>query len=676
MTSVRRRGTSRLSAVLMASGLLAGGVTVGATPAAAAEPTEPPSGTTAALDGIRTYDQAVINSDGDRTTTSAGLFEMAVEDGGTLQTYSIDALRTAQDDALYEEASWDASPLHGNPAAGKIRWILQNSYPQVNDVQALAKASGAKKLTPRTAAAGTQVAIWRHAEGPAGADIKAVDPGAEKLADYLERSARQRTEPNAALRLGPAEVSGQSGGRLGPVTVHTGAKKVAIEPAPDAASLGVQVVDAKGEKVTSASDGAHLYFDVPDGVDPGTTSVTAQISTKVPVGRVFTGVGEHASSQAQILAGSSQSTISTVVRGHWAENGAIPAVTAEKNCAKGRLEITVANHGDRAFAFALDRKKHEIEAGVTEKVPVTVREDQPYRIAITGPHGFEKTFNGVLDCATAGAVGARSAEESPADLSPATVGGGDGHSAADPVEDDLAETGNSSNTPLIIGIALGLVVLGGIAMLVVRKRLSGGPTEPADPEPSEETAPVTGATDRAQTTERTETAEPTETTEEAQIRTETTPETAEPASEAAPGTAARVERETAETTAQSATEPTEAPQPTEATEATEATDTDGVRNPKDDGGDLDDGEEVPGATERPATDEIAKPAEQDGSASSTDPASTDPASTDPASTGSASAESASTDTASAGTGSSADTASSTDPSAGPAPDESAGGSGS
>lgn len=478
MTSVRRRTTDRLSAVLVASGLLVGGGISGAQQATAEEVSETPSGATATLDGLRTYDEAVISTKGRNLKTSAGLFEMGVEDGGTLQTYSVDALKPSQDQARYEEAPWKASPLHGNPQAGKIRWILKNSYPHVNDMRALASASGAKKLTPRTAAAGTQVAIWRHGEGATGARIKATDPSAERLANYLERKAKKLAEPKASLALEGGEVATAPGDRAGPVTLRSGVKEIAVEPAPDAASQGVKVVDANGEKIKSVADGDELYFDVPENVDPGNTSLTAQVSTKLPVGRVFTGIGEHGSSQAQILAGSSQSTVSATATAHWAAKGAIPAVTAEKNCAKGGLEIAVDNRGDDVFAFGLAGERHRIEAGDSEKITVPVEEDQPYKVSVSGPNGFDRTFSGVLDCETAGAVGVKAEQEPAPEVSPATVGGG----GESPTDDgtDLADTGNSSNTPLIIGVAAVFVVVGGAAMLLVRKRVS--PEEEAQAE--------------------------------------------------------------------------------------------------------------------------------------------------------------------------------------------------
>ncbi|MGC5413380.1 thioester domain-containing protein, partial [Streptomyces sp. DT225] len=69
-----------------------------------------------------------------------------------------------QDRAKYLETPWDQTSLGGNKDAGKILWVLQHSFPQVNDLSALAKAAGTGTLTEKTAAAGTQVAIWRFSD--------------------------------------------------------------------------------------------------------------------------------------------------------------------------------------------------------------------------------------------------------------------------------------------------------------------------------------------------------------------------------------------------------------------------------------------------------------------------------------------------------------------------------
>ncbi|MFG2285295.1 LAETG motif-containing sortase-dependent surface protein [Streptomyces sp. NPDC048595] len=465
MLSMKGRGAARLAAAVVASGLVAAGAIATAGTAAADEITPAHGGATATLGGLKTFDQAVVHSDGGDQRVGAGLFEMSVDNGGTLQTYCIDIHNPTQQQAKYQEVPWSASSLHNNGDAGKIRWILQNSYPQVNDLAALAAKAGAGNLTEKTAAAGTQVAIWRFSDH---VKVDAVDPAAEKLADFLEKNAQSVAEPKASLTLDPPAVSGKSGSKLGPVTVHTNADSVTISPAADVPA-GVKVVGKDGKPVTSATDGTQLFFDVPKGAADGSTSLTAQAATKVPVGRAFTGIGEHAKSQTQILAGSSESTVSAAATVSWKKQGAIPAITAEKNCSKGGVDVTATNKGDEAFGFQLSGKQYEVAPGKSQTVTVPVAEDQPYEITIKGAGGFKKTFTGVLDCKTAGSGGGKPSPQP----SPASVGGstGGGHGT------DLAETGSSNATPMIAGIAVVLVVVGGAAVFFLRKKKSGTPAQ-------------------------------------------------------------------------------------------------------------------------------------------------------------------------------------------------------
>ncbi|RPK84159.1 MULTISPECIES: Cys-Gln thioester bond-forming surface protein [Streptomyces] len=469
------RGILRPVAALLLSGLVAAAALVGAGPAAAADdPGRHHGGAAAVLDGLKTFDSAVLRIAGkrgapDRTQElPAGLFEMTVDGGGKLKTYCIDLHNPTQDQAKYLETPWAETSLSGNRNAGKIRWILQHSYPQVDDLAALAEAAGTGPLTERTAAAGTQVAIWRYSDD---ADVTASDKQAEKLADWLQRSARDTKEPRASLTLEPAAVAGRAGELLGPVTVRTDAGQVSVSPPVDAAASGIAVTDEKGAPVTAAADGDRLYFAVPKDTADGTASLAVQATTSVPVGRAFAGAGR---TQTQILAGSSESTVSARAGATWAETGAAPALSARKNCAAGGVDVTAANRGDQPFTFELAGTEHTIAAGATRTVTVPVAEDQAYDFTITGPAGFGRTFTGVLDCATSGSVldregegadgndvGTQSAQQSV----PATTGSG-----TSGLEGDLAATGGSSATPMLAAVAIGLLVVGGGAVFLLRRK--------------------------------------------------------------------------------------------------------------------------------------------------------------------------------------------------------------
>ncbi|RSS56290.1 TQXA domain-containing protein [Streptomyces sp. WAC06614] len=331
------------------------------------------------LDGLKTFGQAVLmGRDGSVQQIPAGLYEMRVDGGGMLQTYGVGVTGFAQPQARYTETAWSGSPLGTNgEAGGRIRWVLEHSYPQLNDLTGLAKAAGAGALTAESAAAGTQVAIWRLADG---AQVEAADPAAEKLADYLQKEAGRMAEPPSSLSLEPTQVTGPVGTRIGPVTVRTGAQSVTVTPEASALAMGVRVVDAQGQPVTVAKHGSRLWFEVPAGAGDGMASVTVQGSTRVPVGRVFTS-GEW--TQAQVVAGSSESAAKAVATAVWPE-------TAKLADAQGA-------------------------AGA----PVTLQ------ASVTSP---------------------------------------------DEPDDRLAASGSSAATPVIASLAVGLVVLGGMVVLLLRKR--------------------------------------------------------------------------------------------------------------------------------------------------------------------------------------------------------------
>jgi hypothetical protein len=257
-------------------------------------------------------------------------------------------------------------------------------------------------------------------------------------------------------------VSGRPGEPLGPVTVHTEATAVTVAPPPNAAASGVRIVGKDGTVVTSATDGSQLFFDVPADAVPGSAELTVQASTTVPVGRAFT---SESRSQTQILAGSSESTVSATASAAWARQGALPALSAAKNCAKTSVDLTAVNRGDEAFVFELMGLDHTIPPGASRTVTIPLQEDQAYDFTIAGPQGVDHRFTGVLDCRTQADETAGLTTQTLSEPSPATVGG-----ASTASDVDLAATGGTSATPLIAGTAIGLVIIGGAALVLIGRK--------------------------------------------------------------------------------------------------------------------------------------------------------------------------------------------------------------
>lgn len=466
MLLARKRVAARLAATAFAAGLLAASA-IATAGSAAADENPRDGGITATLEELAVYDAVDVVVDGERRTYGGGLFDLTAADGGSLQTYCIDFNTGAQSGASYKETGWESSSLQGNPDAGKIRWILQNSYPTVDDLSALAEQAGAGVLTPGTAAAGTQAAIWHLSDG---VEATPRNDDAALLTEWLLESAQELAEPAASLALSPTQVSGQPGQIIGPVTVSTSADAVSVAPDAAAAEQGVTIVDKNGEYVTeqdAVTDGTELYFSVPEGAADGTASLTATATSEVPVGRAFTGIDTV--TQTMILAGSSSSEITAGASVSWAAEGPSPAVTAKENCAEGGVDITATNEGDQPFVFELAGMEYEIAAGASKTVTFPVDSGQAYEITIGGlDDGEDWNFSGVLDCDTEGSGGMEEIDEN--EPAPATTGGG----GEDADETDLAETGSDSGSPaMIAGIAVLLLAAGGGAVFFLRRRSAG-----------------------------------------------------------------------------------------------------------------------------------------------------------------------------------------------------------
>lgn len=484
MFSVRGRGAARLAAATLVSGLVAVGTIATAGPALADDPAPGTGGVTAKLGGMTSDAGAVeiTEKNGDKWPVQGGLFKMEVGGGGTLFTYCIDLRTPAKHDFDYKEVGWGESSLHNNENAGKILWILENAYPKFS-----AEDLGGKvgvDLSKQEAAAGTQAAIWTLSD-----DVTATpkDEDAKKLTEYLLDKAVKLEEPKASLTLSPSSVAGKAGERLGPITVSTNSEIAKIAAAAGAPA-GVQVVDKDGKPVAEAKNGDQVFFDVPAGTADGSAELTAEATTKVPLGRAFVSI--DGPSQTLILAGSSDSTVTAKASATWAKTGAVPAVTVAKDCAKGGLEIIASNEGDEDWTFDLKGTSYTIAAGETKTVTVPIAEDEAYKFTITGPNGFEETFEGVLDCKTA-TPGPQPSEtpttepsETPSteptpSTSPSTSTGTTGDTTGGTTGTttgggDLAETGSSNATPMIAGIAAALVVVGGGAVFFLRKKKTAG----------------------------------------------------------------------------------------------------------------------------------------------------------------------------------------------------------
>ncbi|MFF2039928.1 Cys-Gln thioester bond-forming surface protein [Kitasatospora sp. NPDC058170] len=255
------------------------------------------------------------------------LSELGVGDGdGGLFAYALDLGAEPKTGSVYKETRWSDVPrLKDTANMEKVNWILRHSYPSVppSDLSKLVGGS----IAAYQAAAATQAAVWHFSEGVAAVPEA---PVAARLTEYLVSHAGEVTEPGPSLTLAPSTVTGDSGAVLGPIKVTSAADSVDVSLDTAAVSAGTALTDKDGAVVSDAGgkltrpakDGDLLYVKSPDGAKPGSATISAAASLKVPVGRAFVSPG----SQSLIVADSSTVGVTADAKVDWAPAVVPPVV--------------------------------------------------------------------------------------------------------------------------------------------------------------------------------------------------------------------------------------------------------------------------------------------------------------------------------------------------------------
>ncbi|RKT10934.1 LPXTG-motif cell wall-anchored protein/TQXA domain-containing protein [Streptomyces sp. 1114.5] len=478
------RSLSRITTVMLTTSVALGGGLFAAGAAVAAD--TPGSGVTAVVQNTMLGEKVDVEGKG---TVDAGLFTLKTAAGEKLQTYCIDFDNPVylNSRAKYHEADWASSSLNSNANASKIRWILDNSYPQAN-LASLAAAIHVNSLSDEDAAAGTQAAIWKFS------DDKTAIPrteNAKKLRNYLTSDANKgvAAEPKPSLTLTPDSVSGKSGGKLGPFVLNSSAGAVKLAVSGDAADK-IKVLDKDGKPVAGNLAGpiakdTQLFLDVPAGTPDGKAGLDASAEATVLSGRVFMSDldddGNH--SQTMILAGSTKVNVAASAKVAWKQGkGALVDSSAKVECANNGVRVSVTNSGDEAATVTVDKQQVTVQPGKTESVLVKVAEKAKYDIKVAGPNGYAKEFTGVLDCKTGvtptgtPTTPAGTATPSATSTTPAAGQPTPATTSSAPGTGGLAQTGANDSTPILAAVAGGLVVAGGAAVFVLRRRGRHGRT--------------------------------------------------------------------------------------------------------------------------------------------------------------------------------------------------------
>ncbi|MDI2124951.1 Cys-Gln thioester bond-forming surface protein [Yinghuangia seranimata] len=406
-------------------------------------------------------------------------------DGGAVKVYCIDRATVVRPSSEYREASWSDSWLSDSERTRKITWVLNNSYPKIDDLDKVAGQAGIAKggLDVREAVAATQAAVWHFSNGAQLPDTD--NQGARqsgdvlKLYTYLTGAGNTGlNEPKPSLTLDPEKAQGTPGDKpIGPLKVTTNAVGKVSVKVKGTAPQGVSLVGKDGKPVTEAANGTELYAKVPAGTPAGSLEVTAQTTAAVGIGRVFVGK-DRKDTQTLIAAGPSEVNANASGSFVWAPKPKpVPHAAAAVDCAEGGLVVSLTNTGGAPADFRIGDTTVTVPAGGSKKHTVKVAEDADYSVTVTGPDGFSETFAGKRDCQTPPPVvnepvpnpdlPAEPLDGHPTTPVPATPG-----PEATP---HLAQTGGSDSATTLIGsIAGALLLAGGGAVFLVRRRKSAG----------------------------------------------------------------------------------------------------------------------------------------------------------------------------------------------------------
>jgi TQXA domain-containing protein len=234
--------------------------------------------------------------------SNAVLIGMKVPGGGDdLLTYCIQKTVELNEHETYDEHAWseeqsrtgiDQQHLEG------IKWILNNSYPQL-DLGGLSASSGVAGLSDNEAVEGTQAAIWNFSDtsGKTTLDTKREqDSKVVALYNYLVSTAKNHMNdtalPQASLTITPVQTGAvHPGAKAGfKLNSNTAGSFISVSIA-DAAKTGAKLVDADGKAIAATArfkSGDVVYVQVPSSVPNGSVKLTASGTvTGIETGRVF-----------------------------------------------------------------------------------------------------------------------------------------------------------------------------------------------------------------------------------------------------------------------------------------------------------------------------------------------------------------------------------------------------
>ena len=237
------------------------------------------------------------------------------------------------------EVEWGKHPNQKqfNDNAGKILWILTNSFPNLPMKKGVGGADietkWGKQFSEKETIAATQAAIWHFSDG---AELDMNDGrNSQDVKDlytkFLEQ-AKDEAQPKPTLEIDPAEKAGKSGEKIGPFKVTTTASEVKLT-----ANLpeGVTITDAAGNPLAVQKKGdkelavqgtgekvSEFFVNVPAGAKDGEASFQLSAEATLLVGRLFVAkdkdsVGDDKVAQSLIVAQPSSAKVEKEGKANW-----------------------------------------------------------------------------------------------------------------------------------------------------------------------------------------------------------------------------------------------------------------------------------------------------------------------------------------------------------------------
>lgn len=313
---------------------------LGATSAAMAAGTAHADGVTGAkfdTTGPGGHIQMSGDREGGSNAVLIGMSAPGSSHGHDLWTYCIQKTVELNEDETYDEHAWseeqDRTGIDQQHLEG-IKWILNNSYPQL-DLGRLSASSGVAGLSDNEAVEGTQAAIWNFSDASGKTTLdtqRERDAKVVALYKYLVATAKNHMNdtalPQASLTVTPVQSAAvHPGAKVGfKLNSNTAGSFISVSIA-DAANTGAKLVDAGGKAIAATAtfkSGDVVYVQVPASVPSGSVKLTASGTvTGIETGRVFVSA-DGKPSQNLILAQAQSTPVSATAGLQWT---ATPATT-------------------------------------------------------------------------------------------------------------------------------------------------------------------------------------------------------------------------------------------------------------------------------------------------------------------------------------------------------------